>query len=334
MNSILFKEKYFWLAIIVTFLCSFFAKQLSLYPGLSLIGHLVLALLIGMIYQLVSKGTATFRQGTAFIANRFLRAGIILLGFKLNLSVLLNEGIKSLGFAAIMVTIMLILNYIVAQLFKVDYTLSLLVASGCSICGAAAVMGVSVPLKAKSDDSALAVAIVAILGTTFTLIEIGLQPILHFTDTQFGAMAGLSLHEIAHAVAAGGVAGKLGMDAALITKLSRVLILAPVALLFGFIEAKRAKAEERGSKLSVPLPYFMGGFILTSAIGSYMSLPVAWIDNLVILAYTLLGMAMAALGINVNFNVILKNGFKPFASAFLCSVVMMGIAYFIALNYY
>ena len=324
----------FFPALLITLVCSVVGKELALLPGLSLVGHLVLALLLGMGVQLFRSLTQAARgSGTGFIANKFLRAGIILLGFKLNLVLLLHEGLKGLEAAIFMVTVMLILNYMMARLFQVDHTLAMLTACGCSICGAAAVMGVSAPLKAKADQSVLAVAIVAILGTVFTLVEVGLLPVLGFTNAQFGTMAGLSLHEIAHAVAAGGSAGQVGTDSAIIAKLSRVLLLAPVALIIGFIEMKRSSKAADG-KLSVPIPYFMGGFILASAVGSYLNFSADLLSGLVSIAYLLLGMAMAALGINVNFGVIVKNGARPFASATICSCIMLGLAYGIVSHFF
>lgn len=323
------RVRFFFPAFVVTFICSVLGKELALLPGFSLVGHLVLALLLGMAVQLMRSVTVAVRgSGTGFIANRFLRAGIILLGFKLNLAVLLTEGLKGLEAAIFMVVSMLLLNYAVARFLKVDHVLAMLTACGCSICGAAAVMGISDPLRAKADQSVLAVAIVAILGTVFTLIEVGLIPFLGFTDAQFGTMAGLSLHEIAHAVAAGGSAGQVGTDAAIIAKLSRVLLLAPVALIVGYIEMRRNRKKQTGdAKLSVPIPYFMGGFILASAVGSYFHFASDVLGVLVTVAYVLLGMAMAALGINVNFGVIVKSGTRPFLSATFCSVIMLLLAY-------
>ena len=305
----------------ITLACSLLGKWISGFPGFSLIGHLVLALLLGMAFQIFPGPTQTARESTGFIANKFLRLGIILLGFKLNLAVLLSEGLQSLGFAAVVVAGMMAVTYGTSRLCKVEHSLAMLSACGCSICGAAAVMGVSAPLKSKANDSVLAVAIVAILGTVFTLIEIGLQPFLGFNDGQFGTMAGLSLHEIAHAVAAGGAAGSAGMDHAIIAKLSRVLLLAPVALIIGYVEYRRNKNEE--GPVSIPIPYFMGGFILASAVGSYMGISKELTDTLVFAAYLLLGMAMAALGINVNFGVIASRGIRPFCAAFLASLLLL-----------
>lgn len=319
-------------AIIVTLICSLAGKWLASFPGFSLVGHLVLALILGMLVQLWKTVSNRSKTGTGFIANKFLRAGIILLGFKLNLFFLLTSGLDSLKAAIVVVAIMLVLNYFVAKLFKADHTLAMLTACGCSICGAAAVMGVSAPMKAKADQSVLAIAIVCILGTLFTLVEVFMQPLLGFTDSQFGVMAGLSLHEIAHAVAAGGAGGSIGMDSAIIAKLSRVLLLAPVALIVGLIEYKKNKNAEE--KISIPVPWFMGGFILASAVGSYLQLSDNITQNLVNIAYILLGMAMAALGINVNFKVIIKKGAKPFASAFICSIIILALAWFIAGHFF
>ena len=78
--------------------------------------------------------------------------------------------------------------------------------------------------------------------------------------------------------------------------------------------------------MSVPIPYFMGGFILASAIGSYVPAINQFVPSFVQLAYLLLGMAMAALGLNVNFGVILKQGFRPMIGAILCSFFLLGLA--------
>ena len=142
--------------------------------------------------------------------------------------------------------------------------LAILTASGTGICGAAAVMGISSQFTSKEgqeerdrEDEVVAVAIVAILGTLFTLIEIGLKPLLHMTAVQFGVMTGGSLHEIAHAVAAGSAGGPVSLDTAIITKLSRVLLLAPAAIIIGlWYQRKQAKAavSTNGEKGSLPIP--------------------------------------------------------------------------------
>lgn len=333
MNIKLFKSFNFWLAVIVTLIASLAGKYLALLPGVRIIGAMVIALLIGMLYQISSNLKVGTSKGVPFISNKFLRLGIILLGFKLNLITLANSGIKTIGIAIVVVTVTIVLTYVLAKRFGVSDELSLLAASGCGVCGAAAVMGVSPQVKAKSDDAVLAVAVVCILGTVFTLIQVFTQPILGLNDVQFGVLNGASLHEIAHAVAAAGAGTEATMEIALIMKLSRVIMLAPVALIIGVFYQKTHKKD--GEKAKLPIPWFMVGFLATSAIGTLLVANVGEgirpiLKNLEAIAYIFLGMAMCALGMSVNFKVILKRGGKIFAACTITSVILLCISYVFA----
>lgn len=235
-----FFEKSFYYAFGMTLLCSLVGSFLGGMPYLTIIGALVISLILGMLFQLYRPAIDKAEMGIGFISNKFLRLGIILLGFKLNLIDLANAGVKTILFAIVIVSGVIFLTYNIARKFGVSKRLAILTASGTGICGAAAIMGISPQIKvskeeetAKHNDEVLAVAIVAILGTLFTLIEIALKPMLHMSSTQFGVMAGGSLHEIAHAIATGGAGGPISLSAAIITKLSRVLLLAPAALVIG-----------------------------------------------------------------------------------------------------
>lgn len=319
------KKKSFWMACGTTLVCSLLGKFLAKLPGLSLIGALVIALIVGMLFQVNQPLVQQSAVGIGFISNKFLRLGIIMLGFRLNLITLAESGIKTLVLALVVVCFTIGITYSLCRLFKVEKELSFLASFGCAICGAAAVMGISPQVKASKDNSVLAVAVVCIMGTVFTLVEVALSSILPFSDKQFGVMIGASLHEIAHAVAAGGAIGAVALDNALIMKLSRVLLLAPAALLVGIIyQKKQQKATTEKTKL--PIPWFMLGFLVTSALGSFGPLSDQVIDWLVSFAYLFLGMAMAALGMSVNFKVIVTRGRNVFLAAFLGSICLLVLA--------
>ncbi|MBC2205403.1 YeiH family protein [Listeria booriae] len=319
------KETGFWIGILVTLACSLAGKYLVLLPGLQLIGALVIALILGMLVQVSRTVIVSAQPGTGFISNKFLRLGIILLGFRLNLEALADSGIKTIILAIVVVAFTIVTVYFLCKWLKVEDSLGLMAACGCGICGAAAVMGVSPQVKAKNDDAVLAVAVVCILGTVFTLIEVGLKPVLGMTPTQFGVMTGSSLHEIAHAVAAGGAGGTQALDASIIMKLSRVLLLAPVAVIVGIIAQRKAKATT-DEKSKLPIPWFMGGFLLTSAIGTFVAMPAELLNGLVSVAYICLGMAMAALGMSVNFQVIIRRGGRVFLAATIGSVALLALS--------
>ncbi|PMD72962.1 YeiH family protein [Companilactobacillus nuruki] len=322
-------ERSFYYALLMTLLCSLIGSFLGGLPYLAIIGALVISLILGMMFQLYRPAIEKAEVGIGFISNKFLRLGIILLGFKLNLIDLANAGIKTILLAIVIVSGVIFLTYNIARKFGVSKRLAILTASGTGICGAAAVMGISPQIKvskaeenAKHDDEVLAVAIVAILGTVFTLIEIAIKPLLHMTPTQFGVMAGGSLHEIAHAIATGGAGGAVSLSSAIITKLSRVLLLAPAALIIG-IWYQRQNKYVSTEKEKLPIPWFMAGFLLTSVIGTFVPMSNGTLDMLVKLAYIVLGMAMAALGMSVNFKVFLNSGKKAVYASLLASIVLL-----------
>ena len=136
---------------VLTLLASLIASWLKQFPGFSLFGALIIALLIGMIIQFPIRSAyvgsndgrkAGVKDAAGLISNKLLRLGIILLGFKLNLTVLFTQGIKCLPIAAVVVTLTIVVCYNIARKLGVDPQLAILVAGGTGICGAAAVSGI------------------------------------------------------------------------------------------------------------------------------------------------------------------------------------------------
>lgn len=353
------------LIVIVTLAATGVGMWAAQFPGLKVLGALIIALLIGMVVQFPIRAwytkndpqrQARVKDAAGLIANKFLRLGIILLGFKLNLQLLFTTGAKCLPLAVVIVTVTVLLTYGICRWMGVDPLMAILVACGTGICGAAAVMGVSGSIKVspkreeeKENDEVTAIAIVAIMGTIFALLEIAILPMMHLNQAQEGFVAGGSLHEIAHAVAAGEglndpqLAAQQGVVEAAtmanIIKLSRVLMLVFVAIIVAIWWDKRhSEVPSDGGKRKVAFPWFMLGFIATAAIGTFMleTWPsttgfVNVLGNDV--AKIFLGMAMAALGINVNFKALAK-GVKPFVASLIASVILVAMCIGMALVFF
>ena len=333
------------LVALVTCAASIIGSLMAGLPVFSLFGALIIALIIGMLVQIpmrawLAHAAAKHAEGVgnaaALISNKLLRLGIILLGFKLNLDVMFATGVKTIAVAAVIVTLTITVTYLIARKLGVDEHLAILTAGGTGICGAAAVMGLSGSItmpkaeeKRGRDDEVMAVATVAVMGTVFALAEIALRPFLGLSDAQFGTMGGASLHEIAHAVAVGGSAGDAGMDAAIIMKLSRVLMLAPTAMIIGAWWARRHTQPGDGPR-KVPIPWFMLGFLVASVAGTYLPFVAQFTDILVKAAYLVLGMAMAALGMNVDFKAIASRGRMAVLASFFASILLAGGAFLAA----
>lgn len=325
---------------IVTLAASIIASWLKQFPGFSLFGALIIALLIGMVLQFPIRKwyssrspehKAGVKDAAGLISNKLLRLGIILLGFKLNLQVLFTQGIKCLPIAAVVVTLTIVVCYNIARKLGVDPQLAILVAGGTGICGAAAVMGLSGSIKVppeqkdeKANNEVMAVAIIAIMGTIFALVEIAFGPLTGLTNTQLGITAGASLHEIAHAVAAGDAFG--AVDIATIMKLSRVLMLVFAAIIIAIWWDKNHSQMPSDGKRKISFPWFMLGFIGASIIGTFVPFIATITPQLVDFAYIVLGMAMAALGITVNFSALAKKGQKAFLASLITSILLMCFA--------
>ena len=215
---------------------------------LNIMGQLVIAILIGMVWRAAIGVPHDAIAGTNFASKKLLRFGIILLGMRLNLVDIAKAGPKVLVIAAVVITFTIFVVYGLTKVFKVEKKLGILTACGTAICGAAAVVAIAPQVKAKDDETAVGAAIIAILGTIFTLIYTLLYPVLGFSPYGYGVFSGATLHEIAHVIAAAAPGGSTAVDIAVIVKLTRVAMLVPVAILIGlwFGKSEGSKEKDRG----------------------------------------------------------------------------------------
>jgi len=217
-----------------------------------------------------------------------------------------------------------------AHRLQLSQGLGLMLAVGQSICGASAV-GAIVPLVpgAKEEEVSLAVAICGLLGTLGVLLYGLASAFLGLQGPFYGLLSGSTLHEIAQVVAAGPAGGPGAADLAMVVKLTRVMLLAPVAIGLAFIFTWRAsqkagstgQAQKAFNWKKLPVPWFVFGFLLVGAITSlgWLSKDVAAL--VLQLSIFLMVMAMAAMGLMVDLQVIRKTGLKAMGVAslgFIC----------------
>ncbi|MDQ0086889.1 putative integral membrane protein (TIGR00698 family) [Paenibacillus anaericanus] len=310
----------------LTLIIAFIAKYLSFLPFLSIMGQLVIAILIGIAWRATVGVPDTIIAGANFSSKKLLRFGIILLGMRLNLMDIVNAGPKVFIIAVIVIIFTLAVVYGLTRLFKVDQRLGILTACGTAICGAAAVVAIAPQIKAKDDETAIGAAIVAILGTIFTLVYTFLYPILGLSPIGYGLFSGATLHEIAHVIAAADAGGSDAVDMAVIIKLTRVSLLVPVAILIG-IWSNRALRKQQGGQSkaswkSIPIPWFILGFLLVSGVNSLGIVSAELASDIVFIAYMLIAMAMAGLGLNVDLVDFKRLGMKSFAAGLIGSVLL------------
>lgn len=315
-----------------------FVKRLSFSP-------LIVGIILGMLYanSLRNHLPATWVPGIQFCTKQILRAGIILYGFRLTFQSVVAIGGPAILIDCIVVTVTIFLGLLVGKLLKMDRDLSLLTATGSAICGAAAVLGAEPVVKGEPHKTAVAVSTVVIFGT----LSMFIYPVLYrvglfdLTPEQMGLYTGATLHEVAHVVGAGNAMGAEIADPAIIVKMIRVMLLAPVLVIMGFalargLKAVPATATPVGShgKTKITIPWFAFGFLLVIGINSLLPKDLVWLDTLVNginqLDTFMLTMAMTALGAETSFDKFKKAGFKPFLLAFILYIWLMGGGYLLA----
>lgn len=313
----------------LTFVLAMIAKIISVIPYLSLIGPLVFAILLGMLWNTFLPLKKNWQQGITFTSKKLLRMGIILLGMRLNWSDITAAGWPAFALAFGSIVIGMGAVYMAMRILGVDKMIGFLTACGTGICGAAAIVAVSSQVKAKAEETAVSVAIIAILGTFFTFMYSIFYSFIDLSESAYGMFVGGTLHEIAHVVAAGDVGGEVALDFALVVKLSRVMLL---VLVVGGISIWMAKRERQtGNPITIknlPILWFIFGFLAVSALYSTGIIPEGLATKIVSLAYILMAMAMAGLGLEVKFSAFRRAGLKPFIGGFVGSLVLVIVVYF------
>ncbi|WP_042221083.1 YeiH family protein [Oceanobacillus manasiensis] len=311
------------LTLLLALLAGLFAKL----PFLAIMGQLVIAIILGMAWRAAFGLPDTLRAGVTFSNKKLLRLGIILLGMRLNLADIYNAGINVFIIAFLNLVFALILVYFLARWFGVGRNLGILTACGTAICGAAAVVAIAPIIKAKETETAVSAGIVALLGTTFTLVYSLIYGLLPLSSTGYGVFAGGTLHEVAHVVAAAGAGGETAVDMAVLVKLTRVALLVPVAFVIGYL-IQRGNKKAAGSKPTMSIfPWFILGFLAMSGFNTLGIVSESVANSIVMIAYLLIAMAMGGLGLNVEVKTFRKLGMKGVAAGIVGSVFLAIFGY-------
>lgn len=286
---------------------------------------LIIAIVLGIAVTNTVRLPQSTAPGITLAAKKLLRLGIVFLGLQLVLSDIAALGVPMLLVIVCIVAGGIFGTLLLGRLLKMRPTQVLLIACGFSICGAAAVAGVEGVTDSEEEDVVTAVALVVIFGT---LMIFGLPlaaSLLGLSPEVSGMWAGGSIHEIAQVVAAGGVIGGGALTIAVVVKLARVLMLAPVAAVLS-VRQRRSGRVEAGQKRPPIVPLFILGFLAMVLLRSFADLPGAVIAAGSFAQTALLSAAMFGLGCGVKIRSLMQVGARPFILAAASTVLVAGIA--------
>lgn len=311
-------------------LSSFYLTQIPWLNKINL-SPLIIAIALGMIYGNTLRHALPnqWLAGIHFSSKRLLRLAIILYGFKINLQQIysIGSGVVLLDFFIVIST--LSLGYWVGvKVLKLQPRLALLISSGSAICGAAAILAVEDTIKSESYQTSIAIATVVLFGTLSMVLFPLLQHanMLHLTDNQFGVFIGASIHEVAQALAAGANISDATGNIAVIVKMTRVLLLAPLLIMLSICKTKTATPQSQ-IKNKLMIPWFAIGFVAVVGINSLHLIPLSVVNFINQVDIFLLTMSMAAVGIETHLNKIKQVGAKPLYLASILFIWLIGIVY-------
>lgn len=285
---------------------------------------LLVAIVLGVVVGNVMTPTPAWGPGIGFASKKLLRAGVVLLGLKVSLGDILGLGWPVVGLVVLIVTVGVLGSYWVGRALGLDEETSMLVAAGFSICGAAAAAAVEDVITPAKEKTATAIGLVVLFGT----LMIPLVPLaarLMNLDTRTTAIwAGGGTHEVAQVVAIGGIVGGGALATAVIVKLARVVMLAPVIV--GISLWQRRRAGQTGGQRPPIIQLFVVGFLAMVLVRTLIPLPKLVLDVAGTLQTVLLAMAMFALGLGVNRRALAKTDSKALLLGLLATLLVNVVA--------
>ncbi|MDQ7047122.1 MAG: YeiH family protein [Sulfurovum sp.] len=292
---------------------------------------LVIGIVMGIFYAntLHNQTPESWKNGITFSGKKILRFAIVLYGFRITFQQIAEVGMDGFLVSLIMLTSTLILgSWVGTKIFGMDKDTSILTASGAAVCGAAAVLATEPVLKAQEHKTAIAVSMVVLFGTVsmflypilYTTIIENATGFLHMTAREFGIYVGGTIHEVAQVVAVPASipgASEEMANAAVIVKMTRVIMIAPMLIVLGLYLAYSTKkeGEEVSGKTKLVIPWFAVYFIFVAGFNSLHLLPLPLVDTINEIDTFLLTMAMTALGMGTVFSKFKGLGLAPVYTA-------------------
>lgn len=335
MNFIKDKWQGLLLCLIIAIPSWFLGKQFPI------IGGPVIAILAGMIITLFISDKTLLLPGITYSAKKILQYAVILLGFGLNLNVILETGKQSLPIIICTITTSLIISFVLHKVMNIPSKISTLVGVGSSICGGSAIAATAPVIDADDEEVAQAISVIFFFNVIAAVLFPTFGALLGFSSTTgdaFGVFAGTAINDTSSVTAAASTwdsmynLGSATLDKAVTVKLTRTLAIIPITLVLAFIRTKKEK-NTSGSKVDFKkiFPFFILYFVMASIITTVAvncGVPVTFFNPLKELSKFFIILAMAAIGLNTNIIKLIKTGGKPIFMGLCCWIGITAVSLF------
>ena len=295
----------------------------------SAISPLALCVAFGFLVANFIKWPAFAAPATKLSSKTLMRIGVALLGAQVSVVSLKEIGLKGVITVAIVVSFTIIGILGLSKLFKMSGDLGLLIGVGFGVCGATAVAAIRPQTRATEEETSYAIGLISLCGTLSIFLLPFLGHILNLDTREFGSWAGAAVHDVGQVVATASVWGDGADKYAIVVKLARVCLLAPIVLILSIRHRKwltsQGKSETTSAKVPL-IPYFVLGFIAVATLTNVVELNESLHDYIVLTSKLLLGAGLVALGSGVRWKSIRAIGPRPMAMGMVAWVIVAGVA--------
>ena len=261
------------------------------------------------------------RPGLGFAARTLLRLGVVLLGLRMSIGQVTELGIATLAVIVATVAATFFGTRWLGERLGVSEPLSLLIATGYSICGASAIAAMEDTSDAEEEEVAMAIGLVTLAGTIAMFALPPLAAAFGLSDDQFGIWVGASVHDVAQVVAAASTGGASVLAIAVVVKVTRVILLAP--LVAGVSATRTTRDDVERPPL---LPPFVIGFLALLLLRSTGWVPESAVDLARTVEGTLLTIALVGLGAAVRVDRLRRLGGRPLLLGAIASLLVGGVS--------
>ncbi|MEM8708839.1 MAG: putative sulfate exporter family transporter [Actinomycetota bacterium] len=291
----------------------------------STVSSLLIGVMLGALFGNLGLVPVRLQPGFRFAARRILRVGIVLLGLRLSLSDVADLGAVTI----VVVVVTVIATFFGTQALGVrlgmSRDLSLLIATGYSICGASAIVAVEGSTDATEDEVAVSIGLVTLCGTLAILTIPPLGDLLGLTDRQLGTWIGAGIHDVGQVAAAGSIAGASALSVAVVVKLTRVSLLAAIVTWVNVTRRATRERDPDGGRQPI-LPLFVIGFLAMVLLRTSDVLSDDVVDAVKELEGILLTAALVGLGAGVQAKRIRALGPAPLLVGLLAWLLVAGVS--------
>jgi uncharacterized integral membrane protein (TIGR00698 family) len=285
------------------------------------------AVALGAIVVNIGGVRPSLQPGLALVTRSGLRIAVVLLGLQLSIGDVGRLGGAGLLVVAGTVSVTFAGTQLLGRALGVRRPLGLLVATGFSICGASAVAGMQPVADGEKDDTVVAVALVTLCGSLAIVVLPFLRVPLGLDYASFGSWVGASVHDVGQTVATANRVGHGALEPAVVVKLTRVVLLAPLVAGVAIARRRGLRTASAAGRLPPVVPLFVIGFVVAVGVRSSGWVPAPVLSVADGSQQILLTAALFGLGTGISWPVLRRAGGRPLVLGGLAWLLVAGVSY-------